>query len=146
MTLALLMVPWSAGATLESIEEQTFITVRELMRLEGEMALEAARRRRGQTGPVSGLQPATRAPAAASVLQSSAESLRLVGIYGVGKRLFAEVRSGSRAWLFQNGRSLPVGSVAGEEVYRLKEVAGACVRLEQKGDETVLCLSRGGKQ
>jgi len=135
-----------AGATLETTEEQTFITVRELMRLEGEMALEAARRRRGQTSALPGLSPGVVGQGGPAARSGTGEPLRLVGIYGVGKRLFAEVRSGPHAWLFQSGHSLPVGTIAGEDVYRLKEVAGACVRLEQQGEETVLCLSRGGKR
>lgn len=112
------------------------------MRLEGEQALEIARRRRGQGGAAS-VSATGLAPAAVSDRTSMAEPLHLVGIYGVGKRLFAEVRSGSRAWLFQSGHSLPVGQVGDADVYRLKELAGACVRLERKGDETVLCLPRG---
>lgn len=112
------------------------------MRLEGEQALADARRRRGQGLVAAGPPQDSEAMAARG---SSTDMPRLVGIYGVGKRLFAEVRSGSRAWLFLNGHSLPVGHVAGEDLYRLREVAGACVRLERRGDETVLCLPRAGR-
>lgn len=122
--------------------EHAFITVRELMRLEGEQALVAARQRRGQA---AGGRPAIQAEAEGGA-SGRADMLRLIGIYGVGKRLFAEVRSGSRAWVFMNGQSLPVGHTAGAEPYRLREVAGACVRLEHQETETVLCLPRGGRQ
>lgn len=116
------------------------VTVRELMRLEGEQALEAARKRRHQ-----GRAPlAAAAQAASAAADLDADRPRLVGIYGVGKRLFAEVRSGAGALLFLKGHSLPVGHVAGHDPYRLKEMAGACVRLERQGTETVLCLPRAG--
>lgn len=116
-----------------------YVTVSELMRLDGEQALEAARKRRRQSAELS--------PAGAQAVGAagaSADTPRLVGIYGVGKRLFAEVRSGSRALLFLKGHSLPVGHVAGHDPYRLKEMADACVRLEREGAETVLCLPRTG--
>lgn len=139
------MAPWTARATLDPTDERAFITVRELMRLEGEQALEAARQRRGRDGRAAGA-PAV-AGAGTPVVASATEVLRLIGIYGVGKRLFAEVRNGSHAWVFQSGHSLPVGQVSGgADVYRLKELNGACVRLERSGDETVLCLPRGGRQ
>ena len=122
--------------------EHAFITVRELMRLESEQALAIARQRRRQ-----GSEPSLSSVRAGEGGRVAAlEPLRLVGIYGVGKRLFAEVRSGPQAWLFLNGHSLPVGHTAGAALYRLKEVAGACVRLDRQGDETTLCLPRAGRQ
>ena len=124
-------------------DEHAFITVRELMRLEGEQALAAARRRREQ-GP--GLSPQSLEKAGAAERAGAPEAPRLVGIYGVGKRLFAEVRSGSQAWLFLNGHSLPVGRAADAGLYRLREMSGACVRLERRGTETLLCLPRAGRQ
>lgn len=127
-------------ATVEVDPAPGYVTVRELMRLDGEQALEAARKRRRAGAEVS---PAgTQAVGAGGV---NADTPRLVGIYGVGKRLFAEVRSGSRALLFLKGHSLPVGHVAGHDPYRLKEMADACVRLERQGAETVLCLPRGDR-
>lgn len=125
-------------------EEHAFITVRELMRLEGEQALAAARQRRGQ-GAI-GDNSSSMGAAVVSGVSEGGDALRLIGIYGVGKRLFAEVRSGSQAWVFMNGQSLPVGHTAGAETYRLRELAGACVRLEHQRAETVLCLPRGGRQ
>lgn len=126
-----------------AFDRQAYLTVRELMRLESEQALAAARERRHRGQGVSSELGESVSRGSPTV---AAESLRLVGIYGVGKRLFAEVRSGSNAWLFLNGHRLPVGHTAGAQSYRLKEVAGACVRLERDGSETVLCLPRGGRQ
>lgn len=130
------MLHFPAQASLES-EQQT---VRELMRLENDLAIAAARQRKTE-GVAGGRQRAAGSDFAAS---NSPEALRLVGIYGVGKRLFAEVRSGSRAFLFLNGQPWPVGHVKGGENYRLKELAGRCVRLERHDEETVLCLPQAG--
>ncbi len=75
------------------------------------------------------------------------EQPRLVGIYGVGKRLFAEVRAGERAYLYLRGQSQPIGrAMGGDDHYRLKELAGACIRLERNEEETVLCLPRAGSR
>ncbi|MFA7668118.1 MAG: hypothetical protein WCX93_02105, partial [Burkholderiaceae bacterium] len=117
------------------------ITVRELMRIDSELALDAARRRRSDEGSAG--RPGAAKKRAAPVMASNESLPRLTGIYGVGKRLFAEVRSGEQAFVFMRGLSLPLGHVAGVELYRLKELAGSCVRLERKGDVTVLCLPRG---
>lgn len=114
------------------------ITVRELMRMEAERALQLARSRSA---------PGARADAPApSVAATAVEPLRLVGIYGVGKRLFAEVRGPGRAYMFLSGHHLPLGHSASNDVYRLKEVSGACVRLERDSREIVLCLSRPGSR
>lgn len=112
------------------------------MRLDAEQALEAARTARRQHDAT----PVSASDSGAAAADNDADALRLVGIYGVGKRLFAEVRSGPRALLFLKGHSRPVGQVAGASPYRLKEMAGACVRLERHGDESVLCLPRTGGQ
>jgi len=105
------------------------------MKLESELALEMARERR-RTGP--GRQE--------TMLSGTAHKPRLTGIYGVGNRLFAEVRSGDRVYLFRNGMAMPVGRAASDSPFRLKEVAGACVRLQQQDDEMELCLSQGERR
>lgn len=147
---ALKAPPQPAGLPSDSLnvapsaaDRHAYLTVRELMRLESEQALAAARERRhrGQ-GAVPG--PGVEMPGAS--LTEGTESLRLIGIYGVGNRLFAEVRSASNAWLFLSGHRMPVGHTAGAQAYQLKEIAGACVRLEREGTETVLCLPKGGRQ
>jgi len=134
LMVPLLLAPQSAPATTSPAMESGQVTVRELMRLESELALDNARRRRQSPGA---------APAAAGSVAPKPgenENLRLVGIYGVGKRLFAEVRSAANSYLFLNGHNLPIGHVAASDTYRLKQLAGSCVRLERGGKETVLCL------
>lgn len=134
---ASLALPLPAGARPAPTLTAEQLTVRELMQLESELALEAARRRRDGKA----VSDAAGKLVAASVTRS--EAPRLVGIYGVGKRLFAEVRSGGRGYVFMRGHNLPLGHSARDDLYRLKALDGACARLERQGEETVLCLSRG---
>ncbi len=121
---------------------QEYVTVRELMRLEAEQALAAARERKAQGRLTSAALSGSVPPKAGA---HSGEQPRLVGIYGVGKRLFAEVRAGSQAWVFLKGQRDPVGHTAPAAPYRLRDIAGACVRLEHQGAETQLCLSAAEK-
>lgn len=120
--------------------ENDYLTVRELMRLEAEQARDAMRARR------SGSNPDFHSSRGAGQAQASAgdASPRLAGIYGVGQRLFAEVRTASRAWLFLKGQSLPLGHDERSAEFRLKDLSGSCVRLERNGDELALCLPMGG--
>lgn len=119
-----------------------YVTVRELMHLENEQALAAARERRVRGGPATGRDAIS---AHQNKVVPAGADLQLVGIYGVGKRLFAEVRAGSQGWLFLRGHSAPVGRTALDAPYRLKEISGSCIRLEHQAQETRLCLSQAGR-
>ena len=119
-----------------------YLTVRELMRLENEQALAAARERRVQGRSSTTNTMSHLSAKSGDVLTAE---LRLVGIYGVGKRLFAEVRAGSQAWLFLRGHSAPIGRTAQDAPYRLRDISGACVRLEHQDAETRLCLTPAGR-
>ena len=147
MTLTMLLLPVMAllPAAAEPAAEAGLasqqITVRELMRLDDELALEAARRRRGQAAKA---EPAAAAARQVRAGGAGAGPLRLVGIYGVGRQLFAEVRSGSGRLLFLRGHPLPLGHEGSTQSYRLKALAGSCVRLVHDTQETELCLSRRG--
>lgn len=121
---------------------QEYVTVRELMRLEAEQALAAARESRAQSRRASAVSSA--GVPMKNVVQNHEEP-RLVGIYGVGKRVFAEVRAGSQAWVFLKGHRDPIGHTAKAAPYHLREIAGTCVRLERQGAETQLCLSTPGR-
>ncbi|HLT98596.1 MAG TPA: hypothetical protein VKZ70_02515 [Burkholderiaceae bacterium] len=117
------------------------------MQLEAEQAL-AATRARLASGRADGTR-AVEAHPAVSARRAHAPSdegrLRLAGIYGVGKRLFAEVRSGAQAWIFLKGQPLPIGHSSQSAEYHLKELSGTCVRLERQGEETILCLPAVGR-
>src|SRR5690606_10108739 len=137
LLVALGLLPPSMVTAADREASNDYVTVRELMRMENEYALRAARER---------IHPAHNTNAAAvvrgSMTSSAPEAPRLVGIFGVGKRLFAEVRAGSQAWLFLKGHRQPVGYTAVSVPYRLRDIAGACVRLDKQGEETVLCLDK----
>jgi len=107
------------------------ISVRELMHLETVEALELARgRARNHRYPDS-------TPAGAG---SGREGLKLLAIYGVGKKLLAEVRVGSRPLVYLRGQPLPLGAKADAQVYRLHGITGSCVHLERRGEAHTLCL------
>lgn len=137
----LMILPPAASAVASTALATEQLTVRELMRLDAELALEAARRKRGQGAESrSGGVIPSRITSEASAQQ---DALRLVGIYGVGKRLFAEVRLGERGLLFVSGQPFPVGHQNDRHGYRLKKLAGRCIELEHQSEETQLCLSSG---
>jgi len=107
------------------------MSVRELMHLETRAALEQARgRARNHRYPDS-------APAGAG---PGREGLKLVAIYGVGKKLLAEVLVGSHPHVYLRGQALPLGAKAGAQVYRLHGITGSCVHLERRGEAHTLCL------
>ncbi len=124
----------AAGGTADADElaaEQ--ISVRELIRLETALALSQARRK---------LQEASLPGEAGHDASGQRTAPRLVAIYGVGKKLAAEVRIGADTHLYMNGHPLPVGQrKAGKSVYTLRALDSACVRLERESRETQLCLA-----
>src|SRR5690606_38779250 len=79
------------------------LTVRDLMRLDSERALETARERRARAGSQAPRASMPDARPGGARMGTSSDAPRLVGIYGVGKRLFAEVRAGAQMFLFLRG-------------------------------------------
>ncbi|HWK59826.1 MAG TPA: hypothetical protein VNT00_00270 [Eoetvoesiella sp.] len=109
------------------------ISVRELIRLETALALSQAQKK---------LQGASRPGDAGQRTSGQSAAPRLVAIYGVGKKLAAEVRIGADTHLYMNGHPLPVGQrKAGKSAYTLRAMDSACVRLERESRETQLCLA-----
>ncbi|WP_143705468.1 hypothetical protein [Pollutimonas subterranea] len=125
--------PRAAWASVDSLAAQQ-MSVRELMRIETDLALGRARkslrnddkRAQGSEGesPVSRSGP-----------------LKLVGIYGVGKKLLAEVEIGAQAYVYMRGHAFPVGMKASAASYQLRGISGSCVQLERKDEAHTLCLS-----
>lgn len=105
-------------------------TVQELLRLDLEAAMAAARR-------ADGAESRARAPHAPGTQGADAATqapARLLAIYGVGKRLQAEIEIEGQRHVLRPGAS--AGGPAG---YRLLDVNGACLRA-QRGKETPLAL------
>ena len=118
---------------------QTQTTVRELMRLESQQALEDLRTRRGARGRGAASVDAVGAG-------HSGDALQLLGIYGVGSRLYAEVRVGERVLRFRKGKPGPLGRPDAEGAPQLQEVVGSCARMTHRGEEALLCLPQRGDE
>lgn len=118
------------------------ISVRELMRLETAIALEAARSRQKQH--LRAEKAAVGFPVqAAGVAAVSASGPRLLAIYGVGKNLWAEVLIRQVPVLYRQGHPAPVGIKLSDAVFRLKGITPRCVELESAGGAEQLCLGPG---
>lgn len=111
------------------------MSVRELMRLDTALAVEQSRSKLRKVSPSP--QVGHRR---GGIAQSGA--LELVAIYGVGKKLLAEVNIGSQPHIYLRGQSLPVGAQAGAAVYVLKGISGSCVHLERQEETHTLCLPK----
>ena len=110
------------------------MSVRELMRIETDLALSQARRSlRKEDKKTEDKQGDSRI--------SRSGSLKLLGIYGVGKKLLAEVEIGAQAHVYMRGHAFPVGMKAGPSSYKLRGISGSCVQLERKDEAHTLCLS-----
>ncbi|NYT81711.1 hypothetical protein H0A70_09490 [Alcaligenaceae bacterium] len=105
------------------------MSVRELMHLDAELARKQARQRLKTAGPQLDVPAASGNPA-----------LHVAAIYGVGRKLLAEVVIGSRSHIYMRGRALPVGGTASPSTYLLRGISGSCVHLERTGDSQTLCL------
>jgi hypothetical protein len=109
------------------------MSVRELMRLDTALALQQSRTKL-QKGDSSS-QAARRGGAIAH-----SGALELVAIYGVGKKLLAEVVIGTQPHVYMRGKALPVGASASASAYLLRGISGSCVHLERQDEAHTLCL------
>jgi hypothetical protein len=112
------------------------MSVRELMRLDADLALKHQRSRLRKENPGGEI-------AEAAAGQANNGSLRLVAIYGVGRNLLAEVMIGVRPHVFLRGKALAVGAKAGPSEYLLRGISGSCVHLERQQESHTLCLQPG---
>ena len=125
--------PTTAGAADADELAADQISVRELIRLETALALSQAQKK---------LREASLPGDAGQRAPGQSSTPRLVAIYGVGKKLAAEVRIGAETHLYMNGHPVPVGRRgADKSVYMLRAMDSACVRLERESRETRLCLA-----
>ena len=112
------------------------MSVRELMRLDTALAVSLANAKLKAQQP----KRAQAYPDSHSVLGSSSTP-RLLAIYGVGKKLIAEVMVGSRPFVYMHGMALPVGAKHEQTVYRSRGIDGACIALERDDERHTLCLA-----
>jgi hypothetical protein len=112
---------------------QDQISVRELMRLDTALALSQTKDKlhsRNRTTPAVDSRG----------LPAHGGGLRLVAIYGVGKKLLAEVHIGSKPHVYVRGKALPVGVSADPSAFHLRGITGSCIQLERKDEAHTLCL------
>lgn len=102
------------------------VTIDELLRLDTQAALMAARR-----SVVGSLER----PGPAAV--NDGETL-LLAIYGVGKSLTAELLIDAEPHVFRAARALPV--LGRSRAYTLDRIAPPCVHLQKAGSPEVVCL------
>lgn len=103
-------------------------TVEELLRLDAQAALQAARR--AVTNPLDEPRPMRPAP------QGNA----LLAIFGTDRALNAEVQIGSRVFTYRSAMRRAVAG--GASPYLLDKIDPPCVHLSQGQQKEVLCLSR----
>lgn len=109
--------------------------VRELMRLDAEMALS-----RLQKGFSNGSQETPQAVPTDQIQGRSRSDPRLVAIYGVGQQLLAEVSWEGQSYVFLKGKAAPVGRNAAVTL-RLKSLNSRCATLQEKDQRFELCLN-----
>lgn len=108
------------------------MSVRELMRLDTAVAVSQAQ------SALRGQRRTGSADSQTALAQSGA--LKLVAIYGVGKKLLAEVMVGTQPHIYMRGKPFPVGQDGVESAYLLRGITGSCVQLERKQESHTLCL------
>lgn len=107
------------------------MSVRELMRLDSALALSQTKAKLQGQKDTQG-----------SVVLGSEAKPRLQAIYGVGKKLAAEVRVGSATYVYMRGQPFPVGQRhADESLFVLRDISPSCVRLERQAQKLNLCLA-----
>lgn len=102
------------------------VTIDELLRLDTQAALIAARR--SVVGSLERPGPA---------VVNDSETL-LLAIYGVGKSLTAEILIDAEPHVFRATRAQPV--LGRSRTYTLERIAPPCVHLQNSGNPEVLCL------
>ncbi|MFW7343646.1 hypothetical protein V0R37_19135 [Pollutimonas sp. H1-120] len=133
---ALWLAPCMAHGLAAAESDSLQMSVRELMRLDADLALKHLKNRiRKENLGKEAVE------AGAGLANSGAP--RLVAIYGVGPNLLAEVMIGLRPYIYLRGKALAVGAKAGPSEYLLRGISGTCVHLERQQEAHTLCLHPG---
>ncbi len=89
------------------------------------------------------LRPVAKAPPA--VAPPVVDTLYLKAVYGVGKRLLAEVHWNGQDYLYLKGQTWPLGH-AQQKNLRLVKMAGRCITLAQQETQHHLCVNTPGAE
>jgi len=134
LCVLLSLAAWARADSVADALAAEQLSVRDLMRLDTELALRQARKK------LDALEGQSRAPR--NELALPASEPRLIAIYGVGAKLLAEVRVGDENHVYLRGHPFPVGSGKRQEgLYVLQAMDGRCVKLQREGEARRLCLS-----
>ena len=115
-----------AATAVQANSPTQVVTIDELLRLDTQAALIAARR--SVVGTLERPGPA---------VVNDSETL-LLAIYGVGKSLTAEILIDAEPHVFRAARAQPV--LGRSRTYTLDRIAPPCVQLQNSGSPEVLCL------
>ena len=129
VTVALFSIA-SAGLASESTSHQA--TIDELLQLDSQAALLAAKKN------IFGVTQHPHAGSGTDIGRSDGN--QVLAIYGVGKRLTAEVLLESEPYVFKQLRARPIWGSSLQ--YRLVRIAPPCVHLTKTGQAQVLCLRK----
>lgn len=92
--------------------------------------------------PVAPPEPAEGAHAPAKAISVPPTQVEVVGIFGLGDNLFADVQFNGRAVRYQRGQALALGATT-EFPYQLVKIQSPCVTLkEREKGENTYCLRR----
>ncbi|MCF8171114.1 MAG: hypothetical protein K9J49_01680 [Candidatus Methylopumilus sp.] len=133
LCVATMAVLFNGAAALAREQATQQSTIDELLRLDSQAALLAARKN------IFGITQHTQAGLGADVVRP--ESNQVLAIYGVGKLLTAEVLLDSEPHVFKHSRARPVWGSSLQ--YRLERILPPCVYLKKSGQAQVICLRKG---
>ncbi|MGE8638455.1 MAG: hypothetical protein ACN6PR_07435 [Achromobacter sp.] len=111
-------------------------TVRTLLRADAAAALADCR--------IPGICPAGEAMAAPGEPQvRPRDDIRVAAIFGLSRRLSADVVVNGALLRYQAGRAAPVAGEVSAGAYQLLAIEGACVRLRRDAADHTACLAAG---
>lgn len=76
--------------------------------------------------------------------QAQASHPKLIAMYGVGKKVLAEVDFNGQQYLYVRGQTWPVGDVKGSSQLRLIKMSSRCAHLAFQKTEFNLCVTPQG--
>jgi|GEM_PF-4052320 len=129
LACALAISPVPAASPHAELEADQ-MTVHELMRIESDQALRAARETMADAAGSLSLPDA---------MQADADT-RLLAIYGTGRRLAAQVLVRGKPVLYMQGLPRPVGAEKDDQAFLLRGITRTCIRLEHAGQFRTLCI------
>ena len=89
------------------------------------------------------LRPVAKTPLVAA--PALVDTLYLKAVYGVGKRLLAEVHWNGQDYLYLKGQAWPLGHTQ-QQALRLVQMSGRCITVAQQEKHHQLCVNTPGAE